>query len=82
MANKRYEELIMPFVKRSQSDGFMEVAMRWANPQTGWGIWVLHAVVWVFTTLRVDRLGIFVAEWFDGGESKLEMPGYEWPEEK
>jgi 2-polyprenyl-6-methoxyphenol hydroxylase-like FAD-dependent oxidoreductase len=49
-----YDDRLRPFIEKVQhvSPRFL----RAAHPETQWGIWVLHSVVWVITALRLDKL--------------------------
>ncbi|KAF2152792.1 FAD/NAD(P)-binding domain-containing protein [Myriangium duriaei CBS 260.36] len=75
-ALKRYEDLLLPFVKSQQGD---DIAMQLVNPQTRWGINLRNVIMWLVTTLRLDQLAIRASAWIGFTEKKLKMPNYPWP---
>lgn len=81
VATKRYEELMMPFVKKQQS-GDVQFAMQLANPQTWWGISIRNAILRVVIGSGLINLGMRVSAWLGFSEAKIEMPDYPWPIEK
>jgi 2-polyprenyl-6-methoxyphenol hydroxylase-like FAD-dependent oxidoreductase len=81
VATKKYEEIMLPFARDSQGGVVGEYAMQLLNPQSEWGIAVLHAVVRVVTGLRLHRLATAVAAALGVTDKKLNMPDYRWPEE-
>lgn len=75
-ALKRYEELMLPFVKAQQGDSS---AMQWVNPQTWWGIQIRDWILWFVTKIKLIELGMLVAVKLGFTEKKLQMPDYPWP---
>lgn len=75
-ASKRYEELMLPFVKSSQGNDF---AMQLLNPQTWWGIRIRNAVMGFVVWTRLDKLVMYVTMALGFTEKKLVMPDYPWP---
>jgi 2-polyprenyl-6-methoxyphenol hydroxylase-like FAD-dependent oxidoreductase len=78
-AVKRYEELMLPFVK-SQQGGGVDSGMQWTNPQTWWGIWIRNLILAFVTWIRLDRLMVWFASRLGFTEKMLAMPEYEWPQ--
>ena len=76
-ALKRYEEIMLPFVKGSQGGDTMNQLV---NPQTWWGIEIRNSIFGFMTWMKLDKLGIFVASALGFTERKLSMPEYPWPE--
>lgn len=79
MAFKRYEELMLPFVKSSQGGAGGDIAMQLLNPQTQWGINIRNAILGFVTWAKLDRLAIAVAAVLGFTEKKIPMPDYQWP---
>jgi len=54
-ALKAYESRLRPYIDEAQtvSPWFTRLLF----PETQWGIWVIHTVVWLITVLRLDKLG-------------------------
>ena len=77
-ASKRYEELMLPFVKSSQGSGG---GMQLFHPQTAWGVAIKNTVVRLVTWMRLDKLAMMVASLVGFTEKKLSMPDYPWPAE-
>ncbi|KAK0261332.1 hypothetical protein LTR29_005461 [Friedmanniomyces endolithicus] len=75
-ACKAYEDLMLPYAKSQQKGGG---AMRYANPQTAWGIAARNAVMGAATGLMLDRVVMAGAAWLGFSERKLAMPEYPWP---
>ncbi|PQE02975.1 hypothetical protein CJF31_00002804 [Rutstroemia sp. NJR-2017a BVV2] len=76
-----YEEIMLPFAKDAQGGVVGEYAMQVLNPQTEWGIAVLHAVVRLVTGLKLHKLAMGVAAALGVTDKKLSMPEYRWPKE-
>jgi 2-polyprenyl-6-methoxyphenol hydroxylase-like FAD-dependent oxidoreductase len=76
-ALKRYEEIMLPFVKSSQGGG--DHAMQLFIPQTQWGIGIRNAIVWFVTWTKLDRLVMTLAWTLGFTEKKVSMPDYPWP---
>lgn len=76
-ALKRYEGLMLPFVKTSQIN--MPGAMQMLNPQTQWGINIRNVIMSSVTWLKLDKLMMSVAAMTGLGESKIDLPDYQWP---
>ena len=81
-AAKRYEELMMPFVKSEQGGASAKFAMQVLNPQTRWGLRIRDTIMLVVTWLRLIEFATVVAVWLGVKEKKLDMPDYRWPAEK
>lgn len=75
-ALERYEEILLPFAKNSQS-GYNP--MQLLNPQTLWGIRIRNAILFFVTWTKLDRLAITVASALGFTEKKVPMPDYQWP---
>lgn len=75
-ALKRYEELMLPFVKGQQGG---DIAMQLLNPQTQWGIGVRNMVLRFVTGTKLDKLAMTVAAKLGFTEKKFPMPDYQWP---
>ncbi|PQE16040.1 hypothetical protein CJF32_00004948 [Rutstroemia sp. NJR-2017a WRK4] len=76
-----YEGIMLPFARESQGGVVGEYAAQVLNPQSEWGIAVLHAVVRVVTGLRLHKLAMGVAAALGVTDKKLSMPEYRWPKE-
>ncbi|KAM3070284.1 hypothetical protein ACMFMG_010120 [Clarireedia jacksonii] len=81
MAMRRYEELMRPFVEDAQGGVVGKYVTQLLNPQTEWGISVLHAVLRVVTGLRLHSLVVRVTAALGVKDKKLRMPDYPWPKE-
>lgn len=77
-ASKRYEEIMLPFAKKSQGGDNM---MQLLNPQTWWGIRIRNTILGLVTWMKLDRLMIAVASSMGFTENKFPMPDYQWPAE-
>jgi 2-polyprenyl-6-methoxyphenol hydroxylase-like FAD-dependent oxidoreductase len=75
-ALKRYEELMLPFVKDSQSTF---PAMQLLNPQTQWGITIRNTLLGFVTKTKLDRLVMTVFSALGFTEKKFPIPDYQWP---
>ena len=75
-ALKRYEDLMLPFVKSSQGADY---AMQLLNPQTWWGIGIRNKIASTVTWLRLDKLAVTMGAMLGFAEKKLALPDYEWP---
>lgn len=73
----RYEELMLPFVKRSQ--GGMSGGFQLLNPETQWGIEIRDRIVSWVTWMKLDRLAVALGAALGFTEKKLAMPDYPWP---
>ncbi|PQE13170.1 hypothetical protein CJF30_00003080 [Rutstroemia sp. NJR-2017a BBW] len=76
-----YERIMLPFAREAQGGVVDEYAAQVLNPQSEWGIAVLHAVVRVVTGLRLHKLAMGVAAALGVTDKKLSMPEYRWPKE-
>lgn len=76
VALKRYEELMLPFVKGSQGD---DCAMQLLNPQTQWGIVIRNTILSFVTWTKLDKMAMVVAAWLGFTEKKFPLPNYQWP---
>lgn len=81
VATKRYEDLMLPFVKKQQS-GDLQFAMQLANPQTWWGISIRNTVLRVVIGSGLIDLVMRVSAWLGFSEAKVDIPEYPWPAEK
>ena len=75
-ALERYEEIMLPFAKNSQSGSN---AAQLLNPQTLWGIRIRNAILGFVTWTKLDRLAMAVASALGFTEKKVPMPDYPWP---
>jgi 2-polyprenyl-6-methoxyphenol hydroxylase-like FAD-dependent oxidoreductase len=55
VALKEYDRQLRPFIDKAQA--ISPWYPRVGCPQTQWGIWAIHTVLWLVTTLRLDKLG-------------------------
>jgi 2-polyprenyl-6-methoxyphenol hydroxylase-like FAD-dependent oxidoreductase len=78
-ALQAYEDLMLPFVKKSQGDDYM---MQRLNPQTEWGIWLRDLVLKFITGLRIDRMVIAIMALVGATEGKVDLPKYPWRDNK
>jgi len=76
MALKQYEEIMLPFAKKSQGGGF---AMQLFNPQTLWGIRTRNAILAFVTWTKLDRLAMTLTWALGITEKKAPIPDYQWP---
>ena len=76
-ALKRYEEIMLPFVKSVQFD---DSIFALANPQTQWGIGIRDAILSFVTWSKLDKLLMNVGAAVGFTEKKLAMPDYHWPD--
>ncbi|KAH7375456.1 oxidoreductase [Plectosphaerella cucumerina] len=69
-ALRSYDETMRPWVDRAQKliPGVPGIAV----PRTWWGIWLLHSVVWLLATLRVDK----IAQYFGSDD----LDGFKLPD--
>lgn len=74
-AVKRYDEIILPFAKKSQGG---DNAMQLLNPQTLWGIKFRNALLGFVTWTKLDKLAVSAAAALGFTEKKLPMPDYKW----
>lgn len=73
-ALRKYEKIFRPWVEKHQKP--LSGGMQLVNPQTAWGIWVLHTLMRVLCFLRVPQLLIRV---FGSGENdSWKLPEYNW----
>lgn len=49
-----YEEKMRPLVDRAQK--LFPGAPHIISPETAWAIWMLHAIMWVLSVTRINRL--------------------------
>ena len=75
-ALERYEEIMLPFAKNSQSGSN---AAQLLNPQTLWGIRIRNAILGFVTWTKLDRLAMSIASALGFTEKKVPMPDYPWP---
>ncbi|KAI5242343.1 FAD/NAD(P)-binding domain-containing protein [Aureobasidium subglaciale] len=80
-ANKAYEDLMLPFVKKQQGT-VGDYAMQMLNPQSAWGLWLRNTLLWAICAAKIPQMMIHCASVFGFKESKLQMPDYPWPLEK
>jgi len=73
-ALKRYEEIMLPFVKGFRQDNSVPQLL---NPQTWWGLGIRNALLSVVGTLRLDRAAMWA---FGGSDKNPAIPEYPWPE--
>lgn len=78
VAAKRYEDLMLPFVRKQQS-GDVQFAMQLANPDTWWGIAIRNAILRIVIGTGLVDLGLRVSAWLGYSEAKVDMPDYPWP---
>ncbi|KXL50765.1 MAG: hypothetical protein FE78DRAFT_75099 [Acidomyces sp. 'richmondensis'] len=76
-ALKRYEQLMLPFVRSQQGD---DTVMQMLNPQTSWGLGVRNAVLRLVTGTKLDRLVMATAAKLGFTDKKLTLPDYQWPD--
>ena len=78
-AMARYEEIMLPFAKSSQSG--ISFAMQLFNPQSSWGIAVRNTIFGFVTWTKLDRMALGVASLIGFTEKKAPMPDYQWTSE-
>jgi 2-polyprenyl-6-methoxyphenol hydroxylase-like FAD-dependent oxidoreductase len=73
-ALREYENRLRPYVEKSQR---MPLGVfQWVNPQTHWGIWLLHTIMKLVTFMRLPQL---LVRFFGGDESRgWLLPDYKW----
>lgn len=73
-ALQTYEDLYKPFVAKHNMD--FALFPQLANPQTAWGNWIFHSIVWLLALLRVQKLAV----WLGGGDDSQgwKLPEYGW----
>ncbi|KAL6702446.1 hypothetical protein ACN47E_001858 [Coniothyrium glycines] len=70
----RYEDAYRPYTKKfeTQMPGFPQIF----NPQTTWGVWVLHTMIRVSVALRIPQT---LMKWLDGeGNQTWKLPDSGW----
>ena len=77
-ASERYEAIMAPFVKRSQSTMLRSI-LGMVNPQTAWGLWTRNTFLSWVSWLRVPQIATAVTVWLGVTEKKLALPDYPWP---
>ena len=75
-ALKRYEEIMLPFVK-SQQGG--DTAMQLLNPQTRWGLMIRNALLRLVRWTKLDEWAMAVYSALGIVDKKVPMPDYQWP---
>ena len=75
-ALQKYEELVRPYIEKTQNPIGASVGMQIANPQTAWGVWAFQMVLKIVTLLKIPQLMLR----FFGGSGKEEwtVPEYGW----
>ncbi|KAF2450018.1 FAD/NAD(P)-binding domain-containing protein [Karstenula rhodostoma CBS 690.94] len=73
-ALQSYESVYRPFVETKNMD--FPLGPQIANPQSAWGNWIFHTILWLLGTLRVQAL----ASWAFGGDDSggWKLPEYGW----
>jgi len=71
VALKEYERRLRPFVEKAQA--VSSLYPRIACPESQWVIWLIHTVIWLITTLRLDKLGSMLLSDDVGG---WDLPSY------
>jgi 2-polyprenyl-6-methoxyphenol hydroxylase-like FAD-dependent oxidoreductase len=77
-ASERYEEIMLPFVKKSQGN---DNAMQLLNPQMQWGIRMRNTILGLVTGMKLDRAVMIVASALGLAGKKAPIPVYQWPSE-
>ncbi|KAJ4403386.1 hypothetical protein N0V91_006617 [Didymella pomorum] len=75
-ALQKYEDLVRPYIEKTQNPMGAGVGMQIANPQTAWGVWAFQMVLKIVTLLKIPQLMMR----FFGGDGKEEwtVPDYGW----
>jgi len=71
VALKEYESRLRPFIEKAQA--MSPWYPRIACPESQWVIWLIHTIIWLVTTLRLDKLGSMLLSDDVGG---WEVPRY------
>jgi 2-polyprenyl-6-methoxyphenol hydroxylase-like FAD-dependent oxidoreductase len=74
-ALQKYENLLRPYIEKTQNAPGSSVGMQIANPQTALGLWMFQTVLWVVAFLKIPKLLSF----FGGGSRETwTLPDYGW----
>jgi 2-polyprenyl-6-methoxyphenol hydroxylase-like FAD-dependent oxidoreductase len=80
-ALQSYEEIMLRYARKSQSIPLGGRMPKLVNPQTSWGVSVLHWVVWGMTASGLVGAMQKLAGIASFGGDGFKLPSYEWPEE-
>jgi 2-polyprenyl-6-methoxyphenol hydroxylase-like FAD-dependent oxidoreductase len=75
-ALQKYEDLVRPYIEKTQNPLGAGVGMQIANPQTRWGVWAFQMVLKIIVVLKVPQL---LMRFFGGDEKEAwKLPEYGW----
>jgi 2-polyprenyl-6-methoxyphenol hydroxylase-like FAD-dependent oxidoreductase len=74
-ALQKYENLLRPYIEKTQGGLGSSVGMQLANPQTALGLWLFQTVLWVVAFLKIPKLLSFLG---GGGREEWKLPEYGW----